>query len=408
MKILKRGAIIFIIINLFFQAPLRFLFSFVLRADSLNYSFNIILVLSMIIFKRKQILNAFNKYSWIFAYLIILALYSAMFESYIMIFFFIYMIIPFFFYILYYNEILDFIHTSDKFFIIVLILSSAGLIYDYYFDFPWKSLTYKIDGKDVELAKDWMSDGVERVAGFYRSSYDAAMGILFLAILVIYKSKNIIFHHLIFVITFVSIYITTTKGCLVSVLLVYVVYLLQFVNKIFAKTAIKFMVFILCVLLVFLPLGIFQNLHVPFLNNASLLDRINNEWPFLMGQFKRFTDYVLGLGVGAVGLPQRIYGNSNIYSPADNFFIYMYGNFGIAVFIIFKLIYSRLKKFDNLLFIYMLVFLLSWGITTNTVEAPLGQLLIAFSLFMSFNTSGKQMDEADISLNEYSYDLHKL
>jgi hypothetical protein len=415
MKILKNFFLYYIIISYFFPAPLRFLFSFILGADILSYSLSIFLVLAMFVFKRKQILNAINEYSWVFAYLILLAIYSAAFESLIMISFLFYMFIPFFFYILYQKEILNFINTSDKLLIVLLILSSVGIIYDYYFDFPWKALSFNVDGKDVEFAKNWSADGVERVAGFYRSSEAAAIGTLLLAILIIYNSKNIIFHHLVFALAFISVYITTTKGCLVSVILVYMVYLSQFINKNFAKAAIFSLISVLCIAIVILPLGLLQDVQVPFLNNSSLLDRINNEWPLLMNHFKSFTDYVLGLGIGAVGVPQKIYGNENIFSPADNFFIYMYGNFGIAVLIIFKLVFSRLKKINNQLFLYMTVFLFSYGVTTNIAEAPLGQLMIAISLCMSFNKpfeqveeSYEQIEETDISTNDYHYDLHKL
>ncbi|MCO5948249.1 hypothetical protein [Mucilaginibacter flavidus] len=329
--------------------------------------------------------------------------------DYKVVLYFFYIIIPLFFFYFFNYEVLDFIATKKTIFISLFLLCSAGIVYDYYFDFPWKGLaSASIGGGNVDVSKDWTTGGIERIAGFSRSSYDAALAVMFFLILIICKYKNLVLIHIVFTIAFISIYLTTTKGCLVSLAVVYFVYITNSFRERFKEFSLKTIVILLSALMIILPLGLLKDFEIPFFNNQSFKDRIYNEWPFIMHQFKDFISYVLGLGIGDVGLGKQLYGNARLASPGDNFFIFLYSNLGLLAFVLFFVIAKRLKIVKDDLFKYMTVFLFSYGITTNILESPIGQLVITISLFMSFNGFAAQKEDTEISSTEFNYDLHKL
>jgi len=387
MKILKNIFVYFIIVNLFFTAPLRFLFSFVLKLDFLNYLLNTIFILSIIFFKWKQIGTVIAKNKWVFSYFLIVIFYSLLFENFKVVIYFFYILLPFAFFSLYYKQVLDIFNNSKWLFIIVFILCTGGIVYDYFFDFPWKSLSYTIGGNDIDFAKDSTYNGAERIAGFARSSFDAALGLLFLLIMIIYRSKNGLLNQVLFITTFATIYITTVKSCLITLLLIYIIYMGKIINQAVQKRILMSVYLFLSVFIVILPLGILQDFQVPILNNESLRDRINNTWPFIVNEFHTIFDYILGTGIGSVGGGQQVFGILKLYSPGDNFFIFIYPNLGIISLSVFYLGYIRVKKIYNPLFRYMLVILFSYGITSNMIESILGQLIIFVSLFIPFNSN---------------------
>lgn len=384
-KILKNSLVVFVVINLFFGAPLRFLFSFILKADFLNYSLNGIFVALIVLYKRKELLAAMTRNIFLTASFLIIILYSLTFENTKMVGFFFYLILPLIFYMFFRDDVSEAILNNKKLIVITFILSVAGIAYDYYDDFPWKALSYSFAGKDIDLSRDWTYDSVERVAGFFRTSYDAATGVILLLILILYRSKNVLLNHILFVITFVCVYITTTKSCLISVALIYVVYMVEFVKYRGRRQIIYWLMTALSCFIVVLPLGLVVNLQIPFLSNESFKDRILNTWPFVINQFTSTFQYILGLGVGSVGTSQELFGNPNLMSTGDNIFLYLYANIGALAFGLFFLVYRRVLNVNHNIFIYLMLYLLSYGITANIVESTLCQLILAIIFFVPFN-----------------------
>ncbi|WP_183568339.1 hypothetical protein [Mucilaginibacter sp. SP1R1] len=316
---------------------------------------------------------------------LIIILYSLTFENTKMVGFFFYLILPLIFYMFFRDDVSEAILNNKKLIVITFILSVAGIAYDYYDDFPWKALSYSFAGKDIDLSRDWTYDSVERVAGFFRTSYDAATGVILLLILILYRSKNVLLNHILFVITFVCVYITTTKSCLISVALIYVVYMVEFVKYRGRRQIIYWLMTALSCFIVVLPLGLVVNLQIPFLSNESFKDRILNTWPFVINQFTSTFQYILGLGVGSVGTSQELFGNPNLMSTGDNIFLYLYANIGALAFGLFFLVYRRVLNVNHNIFIYLMLYLLSYGITANIVESTLCQLILAIIFFVPFN-----------------------
>jgi len=301
--------------------------------------------------------------------------------------FFLYELIPFYFFALFKDDLAETITTYKKTIAVTFIVSASGIIYDYYFDFPWKALTFSAGGRDVELSKNWTADSVERVAGLFRSSDQAAAGVIFLCVLFLYVNKNLIANHIVIIITFFCVYITTTKTALVALILIYILYVLEFLKLKFRGYLTNWLTASMIVVVIFLPLGLVTDLKIPLLDNYSFRDRLVNEWPFVMNQFESFVQYILGLGMGSVGAAQIIFGQSKLASPGDNFFLFLYGNIGIMAFGVFYMIYKNLKNTRETITIYLGIFLLSYGITYGVLESPLNLLILTL---VAFHTSTPQ------------------
>jgi hypothetical protein len=299
------------------------------------------------------------------------------------------------------DDLIETITTYKKTVVVTFIISVSGIIYDYYYDFPWKALSFSIGGRDVELSKNWSSDSVERVAGFFRSSDQAAAGVIFLCILLLYINKNFILNHIIIITTFFCVYLTTTKTALVALLIIYILYVLEFLRLEFRKRLIYWLIVSMIFAVILLPLGFVTDLNIPFLNNYSFKDRLVNEWPFVINQFNNFIQYILGLGMGSIGAAQVIFGKTKIASPGDNFFLFLFGNFGIITFGIFYWIYKNLKDNRENITIYLGVFLLSYGITYGVLESPLNLLILVIVAFYNSNSNNLLITERRI--NEGSY-----
>lgn len=383
-KILRNLLIFYIVINFFFTAPLRFLFIFFLNADFLSYSLNAIFILLIVAYKRKAIVELLQKHYLYFAYFIVILLYSALFENFKLIGFSIYLVLPFIFFALFKDETSEALTSYSKLFVIVFIVSAIGIIWDFYADFPWKSLSYNIGGKDVDISRDWTDNSVERVAGFFRASFEAASGMIFLLVVILYNSKNIIINHLLFAITYTCVAITTTKSCLISILLIYLIYMANVFRLSNRKTILYWLMTALSIFMFVLPLGLVSDIEIPFFKNDSFKDRIFHTWPRVLDQFEHITQYFLGLGLGDIGAGQQTFGNPNLANTGDNLFIYLYGNIGIVTIAIFPLMFRRLKQIDNKIFVYMSIYLFSYAITANIVESQINQMALAVCFCLPF------------------------
>jgi len=401
MNFIKNAFIYFVIANLFCIAPLHFLYSFILKSEYLNYSLTAVFVILISLYRRQQISKIITRHAWIFSYFLIVILYSLSFEDYKVIGFLLYELIPFYFFALFKDDLIETITTYKKTVVVTFIISVSGIIYDYYYDFPWKALSFSIGGRDVELSKNWSADSVERVAGFFRSSDQAAAGVIFLCILLLYINKNFILNHIIIITTFFCVYLTTTKTALVALLIIYILYVLEFLRLEFRKRLIYWLIVAMIFAVILLPLGFVTDLNIPFLNNYSFKDRLVNEWPFVVNQFNNFIQYILGLGMGSIGAAQVIFGKTKIASPGDNFFLFLYGNFGIITLGIFYRIYKNLKDNRENITIYLGVFLLSYGITYGVLESPLNLLILVLVAFYNSNSNNLLITEQRI--NEGSY-----
>jgi hypothetical protein len=79
------------------------------------------------------------------------------------------------------------LRLTVRIFSTLLICAIIGVVINYFLEFPWEGLEYRLGGMDIEGVRSWMElIGVKRLSGFARSSYDAAVQILLLVIFLIF------------------------------------------------------------------------------------------------------------------------------------------------------------------------------------------------------------------------------
>jgi hypothetical protein len=114
-------------------------------------------------------------------------------------------------------------------------------------------------------------------------------------------------------------------------------------------------------------------------NSRSLMMRIFDTWPDMLERFHEPVSLLLGLGLGNVGVPQKIF-NPAYYNPADNFGLYIFAVFGGAaflfhIFLLVRIFGSRPAKdaFPEDLFIGITGLVYAVGFALNCIESiPLG------------------------------------
>ncbi len=379
MKILRTVFIVALILNLFFTSLVRYVIITVFGNELLIYAVNAV----MLVLTAKKFLGSLKVirpayiilYACIF-FLIVLGLFTQNLPQTL---FAVYILIPAFFSIAFHKDIATFIQANSRWFIFIYIALLGGVIYDYYFDFVWKTALFTVGNVEKEIAKNWTAAGVERVAGFCRSSFSAALALIIMMMILFYNLKSFTWKTLVFISTIIGIYITTTKGCLISVFVIYAAYLSEFLPGNIKKPTLSFTAILFATILILLPIYLFK-VEVPYLSNDSLLDRINTTWPLAFTLFKEPWHLIFGTGIGSLGAPQLLFGNPNLYNPGDNLFIYVFANYGLLGLFLILFLLGKFVEFgnQNRIATYFTMLIFTYGITTNLIESPECQILFGY------------------------------
>lgn len=285
-------------------------------------------------------------------------------------------------------------------YVVVLWLCVAiGVSYNYFHSVPWTGFTYQLGDAEVEVSRDWTYFGVERIAGFARASFEAAMQLMSLGLIcaVLLRHRGLAF--VVWIATGVLIAATTTKTTLG--LFFFLTILFPMVVPRLTPAPIKRMVgvllpFLLALIGILLPASTLISKAAAGMANresgtllASFSIRLAETWPDGFKLIFHKGSVLLGRGWGGIGSAQKIF-EPDIYSPADNAYLYLYGTFGIVALVIiwiFTRAISRLKFARDhmaLLFWLLGVSILMEGWTVNCVEggimAVITGLTLAFSL----------------------------
>ena len=114
--------------------------------------------------------------------------------------------------------------------------------------------------------------------------------------------------------------------------------------------------------------------------------RIVSTWPEIWTMFSKQGSYILGMGMGGVGVAQQIYA-PDLWVPTDNLYIYVFGHtgiMGIILLFLFALRVVSLKYWQGqwslLLACYSIV-ILTYGVTNNILQG--GFLSFTFGMLLS-------------------------
>jgi len=287
-------------------------------------------------------------------------------------------------------------------------LAVVGVLLNTFVKFPWMGATFEVLGQEAQVARDWTTNGIERLAGFSRASFTAANEIALFSMVLAARPR---FHPalkvLIWAISVVAIALTTSKTPL-SIMVVVPLALLSVRGAAALRTRPAMPYYVAMLALVSL-LGIMVALpcasrtqdlfadtfdsDVGFLTLSSMLDRAGTMWPAafeLISSDARALEWVLGRGLGGIGAAQAIFEPLKVNS-ADNLFVFLYVTFGLGAVLFGGAILAGFKKYQVnrpdtfLIFFALAASVLTLGIATNVIESVIPALVTGMLVAKSFD-----------------------
>ncbi|KLD63200.1 hypothetical protein Y882_12370 [Dyella japonica DSM 16301] len=274
---------------------------------------------------------------------------------------------------------------------------AVGVGINFFHSMPWTGFTYQLGDAEVEVSRDWSYFGVERIAGFARASFEAAMQLLFLGLVcsILVRSKVIAF--IVWISTGILIAVTTTKTTLGLYFFLAILLPLmapRAAPSIFKRVIGPMVPWTMALIGVLLPAStLVSKVGAGFANQdsgtllVSFGMRLAQMWPDTFTLIFKHGSALLGRGLGGIGSAQKIF-EPDLYSPADNLYLYLYAVFGVFALVViwvFTRAVSRLKFTGDrmsTLFWFLGVSILMEGWTVSCIEG--GTTALATGLTVAF------------------------
>lgn len=214
-------------------------------------------------------------------------------------------------------------------------LAVMGVLVNLFYTWPWAGFQYQVAGTTVTASHNWETAGIviPRLAGFARGWFEAALQILFLALFlreVLPKRWWVP----IWVLSGVAIALTTTKTTLAIFLLFSGLWIFsrgkvspiwRMLPVVFVGVDILFPVFLFFVNKLPLPGAGSPTAHLLI---ASLMVRLQREYPNAINMILAHGNPILGRGLGGIGGAQTFFERA-IANPGENIALYLWGVFGL-------------------------------------------------------------------------------
>lgn len=259
-------------------------------------------------------------------------------------------------------------------------ITAFGVLIDYFFEMPWSGATFNSAVGEVTVSREWTSGGLNRTAGFGRSSTETAAFLAILAAPTLTNLRNRNTHCFIFYIANMAlIALTTTKGAILAWALIGA--LLPIIGSGNHRAAI-----LLSMLMAGFGLAIPSLIYMYDLkmnvNNqfwwllSSFSDRINRMWPEAILNIHHHGSLIFGRGLGGIGFPQ-LFGEGKLYNSADNVMLYIYATFGIpGIFYTYRILNNLLSRGNTVtktqstgIFSIWLIYWFSYGLVGNNIDS---------------------------------------
>jgi hypothetical protein len=275
----------------------------------------------------------------------------------------------------------------------------CGVFLNHFVEYPWSGLNVDVGDASISANREWAAGGIRRLSGLSRTSYDAAAAILILHIYLIAPSRRLAPRLLLILFSGAAIVLTTSKGAVAAFLatacgLPFVYYAGS------TKSAAKYLLcgglIVLAVIGMAVPI-VSEQIQFPRLQVgtpefwlfSSFVDRAWVTWPRSFSLLSQGWQWLVGRGVGGIGAAQSLF-EPSIYTPGDNFFIYLYvtaGAFGVAFYVYLALSALKLSfSAASHRAAYLLVLaIFAYGLTVNLVESAAFALSLGtvFAFLMS-------------------------
>jgi hypothetical protein len=281
----------------------------------------------------------------------------------------------------------EYLHKGTRMFlwpaVVGLMLTVAGLQWSALRPTPWAGIDYEAAGIAVEGTRAWMIDGIDRLAGFARSSGDAANLILLFYVITMMARRNWIVWTLATAVSAYGLQLTTMRSAFLGLLIVAAISSLLRIAR--SGWLIKCGILFTMVLAIAAPwtaqrlLGHAGVRGEGLTSSGSMMMRIQEVWPDMTERFHGASDFALGLGLGNVGVAQKLF-NTEHYNPADNMPLYALAVFGASSLLFHALVGGRVIRSSRshrieaeALFLAIAGMVYAVGVAMNVFESvPLG------------------------------------
>ena len=172
-----------------------------------------------------------------------------------------------------------------RIFSILLICAVIGVVINYFREFPWEGLEYSLGGVEIEAVRSWMDMfAIKRLSGFARTSYDAAIQILLLALFLFCYLKNNLSKYLLWLLVAPPLLLTTSKGIIITYFLLTLLFLI-FRSIVMYYKLYRMALYLLLAVTIILPitsiiLPMYHN--VPLVLKSLLMRAESMGWPRLL------------------------------------------------------------------------------------------------------------------------------
>jgi hypothetical protein len=259
----------------------------------------------------------------------------------------------------------------------------TGILLNYFVVYPWSGLLVDVGDVAISANREWTAGGIRRLSGFSRSSFEGAIFVLLLFTYLLYRWRGFFSCAVLIGVSLLAIALTTTKGAVAALL--FCLLLAPFLARVRVSSS-----------LLRLPLlgGVLSvaaaGLVVPLLSEqlpfprlypgsvsywlfGSFIERAEMTWPRAFELLASPWQWITGRGLGGIGVSQLRF-ELNVYSPADNFFVYLFVTAGVTGALLYVFVSLAVLRLDLTLRQHRLALLfvgscMTYGLTMNVVES---------------------------------------
>jgi hypothetical protein len=269
----------------------------------------------------------------------------------------------------------------------------GGIVLTWQWRPPWLGFVYDIGGISLEGSREWSLGQAQRVPGFTRASFDAALQCLFFGTMVVMATRSGLLRLCVWLISLGAGYLTLSRSGIVALALAVSIYYLTTLSKTAQRFA-KLTVVGLAIGVAVLPFAA----RAYYKNKAggedasnvasmsSFEERAVKTWPngFALAS-SRGGNWITGRGIGGIGAAQQ-YFEESVFNPGDNLFVYLWGAFGafsgvFLAFVAFQVGRATvpLTAIRQAGMVVVGAFL-GVGLTLNGIEGPISGLFFGMGL----------------------------
>jgi hypothetical protein len=393
-----------LLLSMVCDAPVRYLL-FNYGMQQLIYVRELIIIIIVLLYVSRSIF--LGMFPIILAYLFIIFVFHSIIgyyyiENSLMIAFGWRIFLPMVFGIIFYQIGSLRMTSVIRYFTIFLVIGLAGIFINYFIDFPWEGLQYNVGSYVIEGVKEgkgWgLGEEVKRIAGFSRSSHDAAIQVTMFAIFVVPNLKYSWAKVILWLVLPLAIVITNTKGLLVTYACLSIILIIYWAlpnhRKLYRRILLGSIIIACALPFLYDIFGLNKmsdfTLYVWI---KSFLIRAEQFWPDAIQQLSDKGNFILGRGMGGIGASQLFF-EPNDYNSVDNIFVYAYIYFGLFSLVYFYYIYAKSKiiNYNNDFFYYLILLaVFIYGMIQSVVEN--GIINFFFGMALGYITENKKISQ---------------